>query len=294
MSLTFMDSKTAIPIAKISGSDKLIYLLPDSDVFQEIPKRNINQYSYKCPYCKTILKSKQSLVHHITHSCEKKSSIAMHTKPCIKLDLGDQLIKLPNDDHEIIFATGPPGCGKSYWVNEYVKMYKKIFDRDVFLITRLEKDQTLAKDEDKYIKINVDQTVLDEPPKLNDFENSLVIFDDIESSEFPKATQAMYNLLDDMCKNGRHHNISVILCNQEVRMGKKTKPILTMLTMLVIFPKTGNIYQMSHVLKEQIGMSKNQIEHIMSLNSRWCCISRASPQYVLYEHGCYMLNKEIY
>ena len=202
---------------------------------------------------------------------------------------------MPQDDHEIIFVSGPPKCGKSYWVNQYVKKYKDIFDnRKVFLFTRLQHDVTLEKDIDNYIKIFITDSFITDPFKLEDFTNSLCIFDDIESSEFPKATQKAFNLLDDICRNGRHHNISCILCHQETRMGKKTKPLLTMITSLVIFPKTGNIYQMSHVLKEQIGMSKSQINKVMSLSSRWVVINRACPQYIMYDKGVYLLNKDVY
>lgn len=294
MSLTFMDSKSAIPIAKIRGDGKIIFLLPDSDVFQKIPSRNINQYTYKCPYCKVTLKSKQTLIHHVTHSCEKKNSVVMHTKTKITAEPGDEVYKLPLEKHEIIMVTGNPGCGKSYWVNEFVKSYIKLFERIVFLITRLEKDETLAKNEHNYVKIDVDNSVITDPFKLNDFEDSLVIFDDIESSECPKATQLMYNLMDDISKNGRHHNISVIFCNQECRMGKKTKPILSMLTGLVIFPQNCSTYQTEKLLKEQIGLGKDEINTILHLPSRWVYLNRSCPQYVLHQHGAYMLGKEIY
>jgi len=287
-----MDSKSAIPIAKIVDSDKIVFLLPESDVFQEIPKKNLAKHTFKCPYCKEVLKSKQSLIHHITKSCPKKKSIATHTKPSIKMPIGEKLMKLPLEAHEVIIVTGAPGCGKSYWTNELVKLYKTIFERDVYLITRLTNDETLK--EDNFIKINVDNAVLEDPFKLEDFENSLVIFDDVESSECPKATNAMYDLMSDLCKNGRHINNSVIFVNQESRMGKKTKPILSCITGVVIFPKGCSLYQTEKLLKEHIGLSHNEISEILKINSRWIYLSRSVPQYIIHENGVYMLGKEIY
>jgi hypothetical protein len=203
-------------------------------------------------------------------------------------------LPLPIEEHEVIFATGPPKCGKSYWVNEYVKAFKFMIGSPVYRISRVEHDETLEKNKKNYIHIPVTDEMVKDPFKLEDFSNSLVIFDDIESSEFPKATKKCYDLLGDMCKNGRHHKIAVIFCNQESRMGLKTKPILSTVTTLVIFPQNASLYQTERLLKEHVGMSKIQVNDALHLNSRWMVISKASPQYVLYEHGVYLLGKELY
>ena len=52
----------------------------------------------------------------------------METMPFIELN-DEVLFKLPLDDHELIFVTGAPKSGKTYWTNEFVKraiaLYKK-------------------------------------------------------------------------------------------------------------------------------------------------------------------------
>lgn len=294
MSLTYKGSKNAIPIAKIRETSKLIYLLPDSDVFQEIPTRNVNAKTFKCPYCKETFTTKTSLIHHVSHSCEKKKTIYMDTKAVIRLEVDERLTPLPQNEHEMLFITGAPNCGKTYFLNEYVKAYKKIFEREVFLFTCVEVDDTLAKDEELYIRVPIDDNLLEEPLKLEDLSNSLCVFDDIESSEYPKATNYAYSLLSQLCKAGRHNNISVAFINQECRMGKKTKAILTMLTRLVIFPQSASFYQTSKLLADYIGISKGQIIDILKMKSRWVVINRSTPQYVLYEGGAYMMGKEIF
>jgi len=299
MSLTFKDSRNAIAIAKIRESQRVIYLLPDSDVFQEIPKSNIHSTNYKCPYCKKVMASKGTLIYHLSHEgvCPKKSSITMDTKPSITLKPEEQLIKipLPIEEHEIILITGPPKCGKTYWINEQVKMYHAMYDNfRVFLFTRHEQDETLKNDMSNYIHIPITDDIIKDPFKLEDFTNSLVIFDDIESSEFPKATAKAYALLDDLCKNGRHHRTAVMFCNQECRMGKKTKPILSTVTSYVIFPKACERYQTHNLLKEHMGMFSAYIDKLLSMPTRWMILSRMHPQYVMYEGGVFMMNKEIY
>jgi hypothetical protein len=298
MSLTYKASKNAEPIAKVKDSSVIIYLLPDSDVFQEIPKKNLRSCTFKCPYCKKVLRSKGTLIYHLSQEgvCPKKTKIAMDTKPSIILTW-EQLVKLPLplERHEIIFVTGPPRCGKTYWVNEQVKIYKALYPNlRIFLFTRHTHDDTLTDDMKNYIHVPITDALIDDPFKLEDFQDSLVIFDDIESSEFPKATFKTYALLDDLCKNGGHYNNAIMFLNQECRMGKKTKALLSSLTSYVIFPKASERYQTENLLREHMGMNKSQIEKIMTLNSRWSVLSRMVPQYVMYEHGIYMLNKDIY
>lgn len=291
MSLTLKDSTNAIPIAKVKGSNKIIYILPNSKTYNKIDTSNKKA---KCPYCHKELSSKAKLIYHLT-ICEKKNH-HIDTKPKIIFPEFEFIEKLPLplEEHEVLFVTGPPKCGKTYWVNEYVKMFKHIYKLPVFRISRVRHDETLKNNTDDYLNIPVDNEMIENPLKLEDFEDSLVIFDDIESSEFPKATKMAYNLLDDMCKNGRHHRIAVIFCNQECRMGTKTKPILSTVTSLVIFPLNCSLYQTEKLLKDHVGMSKPQIKQALNLNTRWEVISKASPQYIMHEHGVYLLGKELY
>jgi len=290
MSLTYTKSTNGVPIAKTSGN-KIIYLLENSKVFPDIPKINIHEISYTCPYCKHTLATKHALLYHLHHACKKKSSICRgyDVKPSIELDEITTLFKLPLE-FESIMVCGPPGCGKSYWVNEYVKRFKELYinNNKVFLITRLEHDTTIENNIDDYVRISIDDNF--DQYKMEDFENSVVIFDDIESAEYKKGTASAYALLDDISKNGRHHNISVIFCNQECRMGKKTKCILTVISGLVVF-MNGNHYQMSSLLRDHVGMNKAQVAKVMTLPSRWAYISRRVPQYILHQKGIYLLNK---
>lgn len=291
MSLTYKESVNAIPIAKIKDSNKIIYLLPNSTTYQRI---DVSNKKAKCPHCHRELSSKAKLQYHLT-ICAKKN-LYKDTIPYVKLREFEFLEKLPLplEEHEVIFCTGPPKCGKTYWVNEYVKMFKHIFKLPVFRISRVDHDETLKQNEGNYLNVPVDDDLVKNPLKLEDFHDSLVIFDDIESSEFPKATKMAYNLLDDMCKNGRHHRIAVIYCNQECRQGIKTKAILSTVTTLVIYPKNASIYQTERLLKDHVGMSKIQINDALKLNTRWEVISKACPQYIMYEHGIYLLGKELY
>lgn len=290
MTLSYEERKESIPIAKIKGASKdIIYLSP-------LPQKlNIEDLNKICPFCDKTFKRKDNMLYHIQqHVCIKKNQNKrgiISNEFNLKLKNNEYLEKIPLEleEHEVIFVTGPPKCGKTYWVNEYVKMFKYIYNKPVYRISRIVHDETIKNEEENYIYIPINDEL---QLKMEHFENSLIIFDDIESSEFPKASKMAFNFMDDVCKNGRHHKISVIFCNQECRMGNKTKPILSTVTSIVIFPLNTSLYQTEKLLKDHIGMSKKQINDALKLNSRWIVINRASPQYIMYDHGIYILGRE--
>jgi len=292
MSLSFKPKANSIPIAKIKGTKNVIFLLPDDDTFQIIPDSNVRECIYKCSYCGVTVSSKQQLIYHIKSRCKNTKNVR-DIYPSISITQGI-IQKLPLDDHEIIFITGPPKCGKTYWMNEYVKLYKKIFGGRVIIFSMHKQDPTLSKDIENYILVDVTDDLLNEKFELKDLANSLVIFDDINSSKFPKATKYLLNLMEDISCNGRHHSINLIYINQECRAGQITKKILTMFTALVIFPSSGETYQCEKLLKEYCGMNKSRLSRIMAMDTRWVMFSRPKPQYIITEKSVSILGKELY
>ena len=77
-------------------------------------------------------------------------------------------------------------------------------------------------------------------------------------------------------------------------MGLKTKAILSCVSSLVIFPRQCSLYQTEKLLKDHVGMSKQQVLDCLKIDSRWILIHKACPQYVMHEHGVYLLGREIY
>jgi thiol-disulfide isomerase/thioredoxin len=291
MSLTTKKSPDGQPIAKVTESKTVVYLLPDDEnqQFYEIPDVNVRSVEYKCPYCRKLQSSKQQLIYHMNNTC--KGNFHSDKMPVMVFDRPIQHI--PSSKREVIFISGIPGCGKSYWMNQYVDFYKKMYKNNpVILFTTHEHDESI--DESKYVKVLLSETLADEPFELKDLANSLVIFDDIDSSKYPTVTKYLLSLMDDIARNGRHHNIYLIYINQSCRLGHQTKNILTMLTHLVVFPNSGESYQCEHLLKEYCGMSKQRIKKIMSMSTRTLLFSRAKPQYIQTDNAIYILGKEIY
>lgn len=307
MALSLRKTANAIPIAKIyknnRSTENLLYLLPHS-ISNSIIETATQKKEYVCPNCQTKLHSKTAYMNHIRNICKDNAKSQFKAEINLDINTTSKFFPIPNIDlkkdnleHEIIFVSGPPKCGKSYFVNEYVKIYNKILpENDIFLITTHEQDDTLTFN--NYKKLLVDDQLCIDSPQIQEFENSLVVFDDIESSRHAKGTKYCWNLLDDINKNGRHYNISVIITNQECRMGKKTKGLLSMMSKLVIFPSCGSRYQYDRLLKEHLGFNIIQLNKLYHLpfdndRNRFCLISRTAPQYVLTPFCCYMLRESV-
>ena len=106
-------------------------------------------------------------------------------KDRIQLPPHVQFNLLPPPDpkvREVISVAGAAGAGKSFISKEYCRRYYKQWKskRDVFVVSALKSDETL--DELKFIKRIIISSLVDDPLEdpIKAFEDSLVVFDDIE------------------------------------------------------------------------------------------------------------------
>lgn len=279
--------KDDIPVC-INSKTKQIFYLNNDDVFP-----NIDDI---CPFCEKHIIKKEHLIHHIKYNVcgQRRGKICKHFA---NIHSDDKLTLIPNEPslHDTILVTGIPGCGKSFWVNEYIKNFAKLYpDYAIHIFTRNEHCNSLTYNKIyKHIINDMFRDEMNDLLTLDNFKKCLCIFDDIETSEHPDATKKLYAFMDDIIKNGRHYNCNVIFVNQESRMGMKTKTILSCVNKIVVFPRTMNEYQTSKLL-EHIGVGKKQLGKIRALNSRTAVISNTYPAYVCAEHDFYLLGKECY
>lgn len=291
MSITLTASKSAVPIAKDKKANKIIYFEDISNGLPILPSKNVKQFKYICPSCKKDLKRKTTFIEHVLHTCKNKEDI---DRKKVKYETLNELMVIPRpqEQHQIIFVSGPPGSGKSHYTNDFSKAFKKLYGARIILFTRNTEDETL--DEELYEKVLIDDIDINKKFDPEEFRDCLVIFDDIESSTKPKVTKYMYQLLSDLAKNGRHVNCTVIYTNQEAMLGIRTKTILRICSDFVIFPKFASKHEVPQVLRKYFGMNQNQIDYVLNVNSRWACIRKIAPQYVIHQHGIYIIGCEIY
>lgn len=290
MSIITKDKKGYIPIAKVKDGQTIIYFNRESQSMPEIPKKNVKQL-YNCKFCGETLKCKYSFIQHLKFSCPKKKDLKKkyHTDKQIMM-----IPQFPDKEAVNIFVSGLAGSGKSYWMNQYAKNYKKIYKERIVLFTRHNDiDPTLEKDINMYEIIRTgDIDINNDKYPLEYFTNCLVIFDDIEDSEKPKVTKYLWKLINDMFKNGRHRHISTIVLNQELLLGAKTKVILRCATGITLFPKYNSIHELTAALKKYYGLIQTEIDYILSLNTRGCYIHKLRPNYVIADHDVYIIGSE--
>jgi hypothetical protein len=216
----------------------------------------------------------------------------------IHLDDGGTLTPLP-DTHkrQVIYVAGPSDSGKSYYCTMYLKEFSKLMpDKDINLFSRVEADENLdtIKRLDRMVLDEdfLEQCPIDAKKKLN---NSICIFDDIDTLTDKKVKQEVTSLRNDVIKAGRDqegegNDIYCLITNHQVTDFQNTRDCLNEATNLVMFPKSGSMYGITRCLQHYCGMNKKQIEKATHLNSRWINVYRRAPNYVMGEHDCYIVN----
>jgi hypothetical protein len=187
------------------------------------------------------------------------------------------------------FISGQSGSGKSTWISNYAQTYKKLFpNNSIYVISRHNEDPVL--DKIKGIKrLELDEEILEAEIDIEDFKDSLIILDDIETISDKKINKLITNLRDDLLQNCRHHNIYLCCVSHSILNYGYTRSLILESDLIVFFPRSGG-YQIKRYLKEYQGYNKEQINIIMRLPSRWVCINKNTyPPSVISENDIYIL-----
>jgi chromosomal replication initiation ATPase DnaA len=130
-----------------------------------------------------VVDAKGKRVGNIAYTEEETGVDRVELAPGFRYELAPRPVK--EKERQTLFIAAESGAGKSYFVREYAKRYKKMFPKnEIFLISYLDSDETI--DEFKEItRLNCfNEEFLDQCLDLDlevEFGHSLVIFDDIDS-----------------------------------------------------------------------------------------------------------------
>lgn len=189
---------------------------------------------------------------------------------------------IPNPKiRQCMLIQGPSGAGKSTLATKYAMTFHKMFPkRDIFVIS-----PSLSCDNyPKYCqRIDIDD--LEDPLTLEETpENSLVIFDDIDTCAFKDK---LYKFRDDLLERGRHKNIYVIALVHKTKCSNKlsSDTLLTECNLLGMFPKAGAIRANKRILENDVGLMTKDVRDIFDIPSRWIIIHKAYPQYIIHQGG---------
>ncbi len=246
-----------------------------------------------------IKNSKNKTVSSVSYENVKDANGVGYSHIDLDDDFKFQLAPRPLNEIErsVLFVAGESGAGKSYYVREYAKEYNKMFSKNpIYLISYLEKDETLD-DYKKIIRINAfNPEFLEEcmDIKLEEFSNSMIIFDDIDSITQKNVKAKIYGFLNKMLRLGRHENITVCCCMHELYASPDIKQILNEAHIITFFPKFLNFKKMNYLLEVYFGLSKNNIQKIKDIeDSRFISYMKGHDKIILTENQVYILNKNL-
>jgi hypothetical protein len=215
----------------------------------------------------------------------------MKTYQSIKLQTGKfQPIGDWNRERSVGYIVGASGSGKSFFICEWVKEYKKKFKRNpVYLFSSLDEDESLEPINPQ--RIILDNDFLNEEIDLTMYKDSCVIFDDCDTISNKKIKERVYTLMNMMLNTGRHFNIT-IWCVNHTATGTKmeSKIILNEAHYIVYFPVNQN-RQLVYMLENYCGIDKKQMTYLKNLGSRWVCIYKHFPQVCITEKQMFLLNQ---
>ncbi|MFM7981393.1 MAG: hypothetical protein ACKPKO_18960, partial [Candidatus Fonsibacter sp.] len=100
----------------------------------------------------------------------------------------------------------------------------KFKGRPIYLFSSLPSDESLDKIKPKRIKL--DDSLHTDPIKVQEFRESVCIFDNIDVISDKKIREAVYNILNQILEIGRHFKIHCIVRNMYHRLPRGQRPTL--------------------------------------------------------------------
>lgn len=211
----------------------------------------------------------------------------------IVLSSGSFELLLPTDPKKrtVWYIAGASGSGKSYIAKGLGEMYQKLFpERSVYLISKLTEDSgTLDKMKPAAKRINI-QSLVDDYPNLDEFQNCMIIFDDYDTFT-GKEEKTVQKLIDDLATMGRHTNTTMLCLSHYLTNYKKTRLLLNEATNLVVYPMATSAHALGYLLKTYVGMGKEDLHDIKKMG-RWVMIYKNFPQYIVSAQHARMLIRD--
>jgi energy-coupling factor transporter ATP-binding protein EcfA2 len=202
-----------------------------------------------------------------------------------------QQVPDPEIERQIIYIFGPSGSGKSTYARKYIeKWQKKRKNGEIFLFSSLKTDDSL--DAVKPTRITIGENLIKKPLKIEQFEESLVIFDDIDVIRDKDLKEAVYDILNSILETGRHFKVDCILTNHLPSNGKDTRRILNECHSITYFPHSGVGRQTKYFLENYAGLDTKEIKKLKKLGSRWATIFKTYPMCVMTEKDLFTFDDD--
>jgi energy-coupling factor transporter ATP-binding protein EcfA2 len=279
----FLSLKGEVPVAKVEASNDFIHVIdPMNNCCPKHDAKSCNARQFDmstcCKECPEKLRKYNPFGD--SYDWEVKTTV-MPVLDCEETRNGAEYKR------ECIYVTGMSGSGKSTWISNYMKSFNKVYpDREIYIISKVHDDPTFKNIQ--YTHIPIDETWVDDPYTKEDFEESLVVFDDASVIDNKTIGENIEYLKKEILEEGRHNGISCIITSHMAADKNRTRTILNESTKIVVFPRSMSTKSLEYVLGQYYDLTKKQIERIKKLPSRWVLINRDFPKYIIYDGGIYI------
>jgi len=316
-SLSFDEEKDSKPIAIVKGgklNKQTLFLNSGDDKPNKTVKNEINSLKYNKDLkdlglkprerTKVFNKLQEAYLKNVPSEMLIENDNVKSLYSRIQSDeINNKTIELPTESsfqlipsndpkvRQVFYIAGSSGSGKSYIAKGIAEYYKKFFpQREIYLISKLDQDETLDNMKiGKPKRINV-QSIVDDYPDINEFRECLLIVDDYDTFE-PKILKIVQRLIDDICIQGRHTTTSLITISHNITNYKQTRLQINESTHFVLYPQSTSFHALKYLLSTHLGLSKEDVQNLKKMG-RWVCISKNYPQYMLSEHTAKILHQD--
>jgi hypothetical protein len=227
-----------------------------------------------------------------TISITDKPQEVTNAYPIMEVNDSYHIQQIPNKEFErgVLYVAGQSGSGKSYYTLQYAKEYHRMYpNNDIYLFSALSSDSTL--DKATFIKkVKLDDKFLAENFDITDFENSLVIFDDVDTIRSKTVKAKVYQILHMILETGRHTKTSCVYTSHLATKGNESKHILNECHSVTIFCKTMGSRNLKYLMENYFGLSNKEIKKLKAIPSRWVTIIRSYPTIGLSEKSSFILH----
>ncbi len=304
-------NKDATPIAIVRGGEadgQILYIHNDSRP-ANLPK-NVEVKSIDYPMKHLKPTQREAMLGKMSQSLSKDDEdidadstskaiyrqVRKEKQKANRVDLPEdsffQIVPNTNPEkRDIFYLAGSSGSGKSYLSKSIAENYKKLYpDREVFLISKLTEDEVLDKSKAKPRRISV-QSLVDEPVEnIDEFKDSLIIFDDVDTF-IGKEEKVVQQLIDDIAAMGRHNRTSMIIATHRITNYKRTRLLLNEASHYVLYPQSTSFHSLKYLLQNYVGLEAKEVKGLRTFG-RWVCFHKNAPNYFLSEHTAKLLHTE--
>jgi hypothetical protein len=313
-SLSFEKGKEARAIAVVRGGDsdgEILYLHTNDTPGSAKPKKEVKAVRYMKDLGFVKSNERVKLMNQMAEAVGKGLDAeaivglpeqAKEIYKRIQKDVvDDKSIELPTDSmfcpipdpdpkkRQVWYVAGQSGSGKSYFARGIAEAYKKLYpERDIYLISKLQEDETLDKMKvGKPKRISL-QSLVDDPVELDEFKDCLVIFDDFDTLDKP-FDKVVHKLIEDLCIMGRHTNTSMLILSHYLTNYSKTRLILGEAQFLTLYPLATSQKALSYVCSMYGGLDKEDIAALKK-RGRWVMIHKNYPSFILSANEANLLH----